>query len=399
MAKHSLTERAKSGFYRNLAMGALAFGSLYGCGNGVEPVVRSFSQSAQLVNDEDIRYTASFKNVDSGTRRTLHNGGPMDVKTISGPNYSETLEKSLKGDYMFVLEVPDLKPDTSEASVPEYLPEEVPGAFSSLVMDFKQGSQATIDLEGKFFDRNTIEDNPVPIQSSRVLSGDVSVFLDGYSLSIVSNGNPGAYEVEVIPGSEEGGLGKKVFSGNITEVKDRIAFWSNRDEPGEGYNEDIYSKNLDGTELQRLTTDPGQDLEPTYSPDGKEILFTSHRTGGTAIWRMNEDGSNQRDITSNLVERARQADWCSNGLIAVSYRDKGDSEAGIGIVNPDENSFTPVYSETRTGRVPGWPTWSPDCSEIAFERYLNDWEVSKISADGNDLRDLTNHPCIDGLPD
>jgi len=194
--------------------------------------------------------------------------------------------------------------------------------------------------------------------------------------------------------------GNRVYAGprEVKVLHDQFAFWSNRPVPEGGYNEDIYSMNLDGSGLERLTTDPGKDLEITYSPDGKEFLFTSHRTGGTAVWRMNVDGSNQRDITSSIVERARQADWCSNGLIVIAYRDLGDSVAGIGIISLDENSFTPIYSEPKTGRIPEWPSWSNDCSEIAFQRYDGALDIWKMNSDGNGLINLTNHSATDQSP-
>jgi len=172
------------------------------------------------------------------------------------------------------------------------------------------------------------------------------------------------------------------------------------------YNDDIYSGNIiirgDNIELldvKRLTIHPCQDLEPAWSPNGNEILFTSHRTGGTAVWRMNADGKNQRDITSEIVERARQADWGSNGLIVVAYRDLGDTIAGIGAINPDENFFTPIYSESISGRIPGWPKWSPDCSKIVFQKYIDgNWEIYIMNSDGGELENLTNHPATDQQP-
>jgi TolB protein len=184
-----------------------------------------------------------------------------------------------------------------------------------------------------------------------------------------------------------------------------IAFWSNRDVPEGGNNEEIYSgdivlrvkdNNIELRNIERLTTDPGQDLEPAWSPDGKEILFTSHRNRGTAVWRMNADGSNQRDITSDIVESSRNADWGSNGNIVVSYRDSGF--AGIGIINPDENSFIPIYPALEGNRS-GWPKYSPDCSEIVFQKYINgNWEIYMMNSDGTNLRNLTNHHAIDNQP-
>jgi len=220
----------------------------------------------------------------------------------------------------------------------------------------------------------------------------------------------GEYDASLVVEDNQGqksdkALERIVVNENIVSLGG-IAFWSNRDVPEGGYNEEIYSgdivirgDNIELIDITRLTTDPGQDLEPAWSPDGKEILFTSHRTGGTAVWRMNADGSNQRDITSELVERARQADWGANGKIVVAYRDLGDSIAGIGTINPDENSFTPIYSESMSGRIPGWPKWSPDCSKIVFQKYVNgNWEIYMMNADGIGLENLTNDPSIDNQP-
>ncbi len=71
----------------------------------------------------------------------------------------------------------------------------------------------------------------------------------------------------------------------------RIAFMSARDG-----NWEVYTVNMAGGELTRLTNNPAQDGLPTWSPDGKSIAFVSSRGGVWAIWAMNADGSNQRKL-------------------------------------------------------------------------------------------------------
>ena len=60
----------------------------------------------------------------------------------------------------------------------------------------------------------------------------------------------------------------------------RIAFVSNRtDSPDTNYNSDIwvvYADNTDkGAQIQQITTNPGPDISPTWSPDGKLIAHVS----------------------------------------------------------------------------------------------------------------------------
>ncbi|HJS53078.1 MAG TPA: hypothetical protein VJ765_01000, partial [Chitinophagaceae bacterium] len=67
----------------------------------------------------------------------------------------------------------------------------------------------------------------------------------------------------------------------------KIVFVSARD----GNNE-IYTSNTDGSNITRLTNDPGYDDQPAWSPDGTRIAFISSRTGESELYIMNADGSN-----------------------------------------------------------------------------------------------------------
>lgn len=73
---------------------------------------------------------------------------------------------------------------------------------------------------------------------------------------------------------------------------------------------DIYSIAPDGTELARLTDDPGDDNWPTYSPDGTKMAFFSNRDGTDGIWVMNADGSDPRRIAEGGEPNwSPQGDW------------------------------------------------------------------------------------------
>jgi len=60
---------------------------------------------------------------------------------------------------------------------------------------------------------------------------------------------------------------------------------------------EIFSANIDGSGRKRLTKSPGYDAEATISLDGKKIVFTSMRGDDLDIYTMNADGSGVKRLT------------------------------------------------------------------------------------------------------
>lgn len=63
---------------------------------------------------------------------------------------------------------------------------------------------------------------------------------------------------------------------------------------------DIFIANPDGSDLKPLTSTPGYDAEATLSTDGKKIVFTSIRAGDLDIYTMDADGKNVTQLTREL---------------------------------------------------------------------------------------------------
>ena len=61
---------------------------------------------------------------------------------------------------------------------------------------------------------------------------------------------------------------------------------------------DIYTANIRGEDIFRLTATPGYDAEATVAPDGSRIVFTSVRDGDLDIYSMQLDGSDVKRLTS-----------------------------------------------------------------------------------------------------
>jgi TolB protein len=96
----------------------------------------------------------------------------------------------------------------------------------------------------------------------------------------------------------------------------QIVFTSRRDSDYE-----IYVINADGTGETRLTNSRGMDINARFSPDSRQIAFTSNRDGNYEVYVMNADGQNLRRITSH-PERDDFPCWHPDGkhLVVVSER-------------------------------------------------------------------------------
>jgi TolB protein len=68
---------------------------------------------------------------------------------------------------------------------------------------------------------------------------------------------------------------------------------------------DIFTVNADGTDMIRITTAKkpngkgAQNEDPTYSADGRLLMYTSNRTGTNQIYISNLDGTEERRITND----------------------------------------------------------------------------------------------------
>ena len=165
------------------------------------------------------------------------------------------------------------------------------------------------------------------------------------------------------------------------------------------WNYDVYLVRSDGTGLKRLTGGPGNEEHAYWSPDGTRIVYGASAGLSSGIWIMNADGSGKRSLGEGaspswspdgkqilydslpyfdlLVMNADGsgrpsvvplpfspsfATWAANGKIVFvrgvwKRREGGDLYA----VNPDGSGLEQLTKGARMA----WPSVSPDGSTIA----------------------------------
>ncbi len=141
-------------------------------------------------------------------------------------------------------------------------------------------------------------------------------------------------------------------------------------------------------EPRRLTNSTSIDTNPAWSPDGREIAFTSSRSGTPQIYLIDADGLNVRRLSFEGTYNEGAA-WHPDGTkIAFSHRDKNGSRFDIALIDLVTLELT-LLTEGVPGSYEG-PTFSPDGRFLAFESTrAGGRQIFVMEANRGNLRQLT----------
>jgi eukaryotic-like serine/threonine-protein kinase len=167
----------------------------------------------------------------------------------------------------------------------------------------------------------------------------------------------------------------------------------------------LYLIRVGGRKSQRLSGPaPADDSQPAFSPDGDRIAFRSGRDGG-GVFLMSATG----ESVTRLTTSGYFPHWSPDGSQIVTSPDTyvtptdlGGSSDGLTIVNVGSG-------QTRALAIPQralQPAWSPNGARIAFFGVLpkrgGQRDIRTVAADGSDLAQdgvaVTDDPALDWSP-
>lgn len=227
---------------------------------------------------------------------------------------------------------------------------------------------------------------------------------DARSIAFAADFEGSQFDIWVMP--SEGGRYKNLTAGSrgldaqpAWSTTGRIAFTSDRESPGGALN--IWTMNEDGSDLRQLTRDAGNNFSPSWSPDGRQIVFVSTRDGGQDLYVMDADGSNLRAITRDANDD-NWPRWSPDGTMIAFESTRGSGTPEVYVMNA-QASATPSASAPPGVRLSrnksGNPSWAPDSRSIVYLRDLGDGEnLVVLSVNTTEVRVLTTSPEDDFSP-
>ena len=141
---------------------------------------------------------------------------------------------------------------------------------------------------------------------------------------------------------------------------------------------EIFVMHLGSKNLLRVTTNRSIDTEPSWSPDGRMLVFTSDRGGSPQIYQVNAAGGNPERLTftGNYNARAR---YSPDGK-ALTLVHGTEGRYKIAYMNLMANTMS-LVTEARFGDES--PSFAPNGSMIIYATQTGrGTELAAVSADG-----------------
>jgi tricorn protease len=153
---------------------------------------------------------------------------------------------------------------------------------------------------------------------------------------------------------------------------------------------DLWICPVDGGAAERITEDQADEQKPCWSPDGKQLAYSSDKAGNRDIYVIDLATRRVRQLTYHSSDDDSPA-WSPDGEW-IAFQSNRDSNLDLAL----NNSVWDLWrmpaaggTATRVTRFRGEnPAWSPDGKSIAYDRYSSGYgdgehNLFLIAADGS----------------
>ena len=156
---------------------------------------------------------------------------------------------------------------------------------------------------------------------------------------------------------------------------------------------DLYTLPISGGKATRLTSGMAYDAQPRFSPDGKQVVFVSDRSGGDNVWIMSLDRQDTVQITKGNDNLYNSPEWTPDGRYVVASRTEGlGGAAKLWLYHREGGAGVQMFGSAPSGGAPapsgppGAPdplkvlgaTFGPDPRYVWYAFRTGDWQYNAI---------------------
>ena len=172
----------------------------------------------------------------------------------------------------------------------------------------------------------------------------------------------------------------------------RIAFSSYRDG-----NWEIYMIHADGTSPIRVTEQIESDISPTWSPDGSKLLFVSRRRGDADLFTYEWGSRKLTRLTSSALDEYDPA-WSPDGEW-IAYVTRFEPQSDIFLMRSDGSGAVNLTDTLYVNELQ--PCWTPDSQRLIFTAYISakgNYDLYVMQRDGSEVSLLLGPDSDDVAP-
>jgi Tol biopolymer transport system component/DNA-binding winged helix-turn-helix (wHTH) protein len=155
------------------------------------------------------------------------------------------------------------------------------------------------------------------------------------------------------------------YEGPAVSADGRQLLFSHRDRARGNENLDVWRSDASGRDRTRITFAGSVDIEPTWSPDGRDVLFRSNRSGYSDIYRRRLDSAAAETLVFASKARKDPTDWSPDGRTIVFTAELPDRTSDIWQLALD-GAARPRPLVTGPGNQRGG-RYSPDGRFLAYD--------------------------------